>query len=45
MGVQHFHHEHASIALLDLVIEENGLWPHFKDKGLGPDGEPRPASF
>jgi hypothetical protein len=38
MGVQHFIHEHASIALLDLIIEENGLLPEFSKYNLGLDG-------
>lgn len=34
MGVRKFVHEHASIALLDLLIEENGLWPSFNKCNL-----------
>ena len=37
MGVKGFVHEHASIALLDLLIEENNLWPVFRENNLSPD--------
>lgn len=30
MGVTNFVHEHASVALLDLLIEENNLWPELQ---------------
>lgn len=34
MGVRGFVHEHASIALLDLLIEENNLWPDLRKYNL-----------
>ena len=33
-----FEHEHASIAIFDLLIEENKLLPHFYKSGLNEDG-------
>lgn len=30
----HFEHEHASIAILDLLIKDNDLLPEFKKHGL-----------
>lgn len=34
MGVKNFVHEHASVALLDLIIEENDLWPELEKCNL-----------
>jgi HD superfamily phosphohydrolase len=34
MGVQKFVHEHASIALLDLLLDENDLWPELRKNNL-----------
>ena len=34
MGVKSFVHEHASIGLLDLLIEENSLWPELRKNNL-----------
>lgn len=32
-----FNHEHASIGILDILIEENNLYPHFQASGLNKD--------
>jgi HD superfamily phosphohydrolase len=37
VGNHHFNHEHASIAILDLLIEENHLSSVFEQFGLGPE--------
>lgn len=37
LGNHDFSHEHASVAILDLLIEENNLLPIFESFGLGRD--------
>ena len=34
VGVEHFMHEHASLGIFDILIEENNLMPEFLKRGL-----------